>query len=99
MSSYNPLYHYVSKIPQGKVTTYGQLAKSAGLTNPRHVGYLLHNNPSPKTIPCHRVVNSKGFLSNKYAFGGLKKQRELLTKEGVIVKKDKVDLKKYHWEH
>ena len=57
------IYEAVKKIPKGKVATYGQVAKMAG--NPRMaraVGNALHKNPDPSTIPCHRVVNSKGEL-------------------------------------
>jgi len=54
--------------------------------NPRYVGFLLHNNPDPDRIPCHRVVNSRGKLAKNYAFGGIKGQRKRLLDEGVIFK-------------
>lgn len=44
-------------------------------------------------IPCHGVVFADGSLSKNYAFGGLKKQKEKLEKEGVIFKGNKVNLK------
>nr|MCR4589655.1 MGMT family protein [Lachnospiraceae bacterium] len=57
----------------------------------------LHKNPDPGSIPCHRVVNSKGKLAEKYAFGGAGKQAEILKGEGVETTDGKVDLKKYQY--
>lgn len=60
----------------------------------RVVGNILHNNPEPHNIPCHRVVNCKGRLATSYAFGGIDAQRNLLESEGVVFKnKNCVDLK------
>ena len=61
----------------------------------RAVGNALHHNPDPGTIPCFRVVNSKGELSGEFAFGGVGAQARLLEAEGVEVNEGKVDLKKY----
>ena len=61
------IYEAVKKIPKGKVATYGQVAQMAG--NPRMaraVGNALHKNPDPSTIPCHRVVNSKGATTSAF---------------------------------
>lgn len=60
--------------------TYGEIAKKVG-TSPRVVGFALHKNPTPITIPCHRVVGKNGYLRGYAA--GLKKKKELLKKEGV----------------
>jgi len=87
----------VSQIPVGRVATYGQLANMCGIKSPRYVGYLLHNNPDPEKVPCHRVVNSKGKLSKSYAFGGINAQRKKLNSEGVEVISDGVNLNKYLW--
>lgn len=85
------------KIPQGKVTTYGEIARVLKI-NPRLVGWLLHQNKNPQ-IPCHRVVNRFGQLASGYAFGGPKKQKEKLKKEGVKFKnKNLVDLKTCFWQ-
>lgn len=78
------IYMVVSRIPRGKVATYGQIARLAG--NPRWsrvVGYALHVNPDPRHIPCHRVVNRFGEVSEAFAFGGENRQIELLKAEGV----------------
>ena len=91
------IYNVVKTIPKGKVATYGQVAFLAG--NPRLsqvVGYALHSNPDPKTIPCHRVVNRFGEVTPAFAFGGGNRQRELLASEGVVFNEEgKIDLKIY----
>ena len=92
------IYKTVMKIPYGKVATYGQIATLCG--NPyyaRAVGNALHKNPNPQKIPCYRVVNSKGKLTENFAFGGLKVQSDLLISEGIEVIDGKVDLEKYQW--
>ncbi len=90
------IYEVVSKIPSGRVATYGQVAMLAG--NPRMaraVGNALHRNPDPENIPCFRVVNAKGELSGSFAFGGAGVQAELLRADGIEVIDGKVDLEKY----
>ena len=88
------VHEFVRDIPRGKVATYGQIALYLGNRNfARVVGNILHSNPDPEHIPCHRVVNSKGQLSRSYAFGGIEVQRRLLESEGAVFKSDKtVDL-------
>ena len=87
----------MKSIPEGKVATYGQVALLAG--NPRWarvVGYALHVNPEPGTIPCHRVVNREGRVAPGFAFGGEGVQRQLLESEGIVFETDgRIDLEKY----
>lgn len=76
------VYDLLRKIPAGKVTTYGDLAKALG--NPsasRIIGSIIGKNPNPIQVPCHRVVMSDGKLGG-YAYGTAKK-KELLEKEGL----------------
>ena len=91
------IYKIVCQIPRGKVTTYGALSKKINLNCPRLVGKILHNNPKPGAIPCHRVVNWKGKVSKNFAFGGAKAQIQRLRKECVVIKNKIVDMKKYFW--
>ena len=97
MNTFEKIYEVVKNIPKGRVATYGQVARLAG--NPRWarvVGYALHNNPDPDTIPCHRVVNKDGKVAEAFVFGGGGVQRSLLESEGVIFEPDgTIDLKKY----
>ena len=90
------IYEAVKKIPKGQVATYADVAEMAGDRKmARAVGNALHKNPDPSTIPCHRVVNSKGELAGEYAFGGAWKQAQILESEGVEITEGKVNLKKY----
>ena len=97
MNTYEKIYEVVKNIPKGKVATYGQVAFLAG--NPRLarvVGYALHANPDPSTIPCHRVVNREGKVAEIFAFGGGEIQRQLLEAEGIVFEPNgRIDLGKY----
>ncbi len=99
MNTFEKIYQVVKKIPKGKVATYGQIASYAG--NPHWsqvVGYALHSNPEPDSIPCFRVVNRFGELSSAFAFGGINMQQQLLEEDGVEVNDGKVDLSLYQWD-
>ena len=98
MNSSEKVYKVVSKIPKGKISTYEQIAKLCEIRNPRLVGFYLHKNTDPKTIPCHRVVRSDGALAKGYAFGGMKRQKEILEEEGIKFEENKINLKKYLYQ-
>lgn len=90
------IYEAVKKIPKGRVATYAQVAEMAGNKKMcRAVGNALHKNPNPDSIPCYRVVNSKGMLSGEFAFGGPNAQADLLIADGIEVVDGRVDLAKY----
>ncbi len=92
MNTFDKVYRAVEQIPRGKVTTYGEIARYIGISNPRVVGFALHVNKDPDNVPCHRVVNKKGELAPGYAFGGLYVQRQLLEQEGVRFENSRVKL-------
>ena len=98
-NSFQKINAVVSRIPRGRVCTYGEVACLAG--NPRWarvVGYALHVNPDPEGIPCYRVVNRLGEVSSAFAFGGGNRQRELLMEDGVPFLPDgRVDLAQSMW--
>ena len=99
MSFSQDVYDYLKKIPRGKVVTYGMIARAVGHPRAaRLVGNILHRNPTPVVIPCHRVVNRDGRLAPAFAFGGIDMQASLLREEGVEVVDGYVDLNKYLWE-
>lgn len=79
-----------ARIPKGKVTTYGAIARSLGCKGARAVGNALNRNPYAPEVPCHRVVGSDGRLTG-FA-GGLEKKTALLIAEGVAVSGDRVDI-------
>ena len=91
----------VALIPYGKVASYGQIARMAGL--PKHarlVGYVLKHLDSEAEIPWHRVINSQGKISlSKLDDQGENIQRVKLLAEGVMVIGDKINLKQYQWKN
>lgn len=97
---YERVYQAVKQIPEGKVSTYGDVARAIGAPRcARQVGWALHVNPYQGTVPCHRVIFADGRLSYGFAFGGIEIQRELLAKEGVEVSADfKVNLNRFRFE-
>lgn len=95
---FEQVYEIVKQIPKGNVATYGQIAELLGDKYlSRTVGNALCANTNPTEIPCHRVVNYKGDLAEKYAFGGMEKQKEKLLLEGIVISGNRVDLSKYQW--
>ncbi|MFI3114792.1 MAG: MGMT family protein [Clostridia bacterium] len=100
MNFYDKVYDIVKKIPKGYVSTYGQIAFLCGSPRAsRAVGYALHNNPDPDCIPCYKVVNRFGKLTESFAFGGIDKQKEKLILDGITVLDDYlVDLEVYLWD-
>ncbi|MHC6181517.1 MGMT family protein [Clostridium sp. JNZ X4-2] len=96
---FSRVYAVVSKIPQGKVTTYGQIALMLGEPrSARIVGWAMTKAPKNLHLPCHRVVNKSGKLSPDYVFGSSDVQRCLLDSEGIIFKSDgSIDMGKYLW--
>ena len=98
MSFKDTVYTIASHIPKGKVATYGQIAKLAGSSGGgRAVGLCMKTNPFAPRVPCHRVVASDGSLTGFSAPGGVKKKKCMLKAEGVVFKKEKVDMFKSLW--
>ncbi len=88
----------MSRIPRGRVATYGQIARLAGLgAHARLVGYALHAAPRGLGLPWHRVINARGCISLPRHDGGYDLQRSLLESEKVIFAGDAVDLVRYGW--
>jgi methylated-DNA-protein-cysteine methyltransferase-like protein len=83
------VYEIASKIPLGKVATYGQIARLSGSPKAaRAVGMAMRTNTDTKRVPCHRVVASNGALTG-YAFGnGIPQKEKMLRAEGVAFKVD-----------
>lgn len=88
------VYRLLRKVPEGKVTTYKELARAAK-THPRAVGMLMRLNKDPLNIPCYKVVRSDGSLGGYSPDRGIQEKKRLLEEDGVEVKNSKVDLKKH----
>ncbi len=83
------IYELVAKIPEGKVTTYAELAEAVGKPRAsRLIGNILNRNPNPIVVPCHRVVKSNGYVGG-YAYGSDAKKK-LLEKEGIKIAKGRI---------
>ena len=85
----------VEEVPEGKVATYGQIARLIGRSkNSRLVGQVLSRAEYYGDYPCHRIVNHCGRL-----VPGWKNQKQLLLREGVTMKDDThVNLKEHLWD-
>ena len=80
------VYQIVSQIPFDEVLSYQEVAKLAGSAKAcRAVGNIMHNNPDPKNIPCHRVIASNNQLGG-YAFGQKAKIKKLQAEGWQITK-------------
>jgi methylated-DNA-protein-cysteine methyltransferase-like protein len=99
-SFFQKVYKVVKKIPHGKVTTYGTIAKYLGTpSSSRTVGWAMNACHNDKSIPAHRVVNRNGVLTGKNHFLGINLMEQLLNSEGIDVKDDKiVNFKNHFWD-
>lgn len=70
----------LAQVPQGKVCSYGELARLASVGHARQACYYLRKLPADTRLPWHRIVNAQGKVSD---FGNASKQKERLLKEGV----------------
>lgn len=94
-------HELVRQIPEGRVASYGQLARMLGEPRKaRFVGFAMHASPGMEGgVPCHRVVFKDGRLAPGFAFGGPDVQRQMLEEEGVGFLPDgRVDMRHYEWE-
>ena len=83
------VYRQLLRVPEGKVTTYGDLAKAVGLDNgQRVIGMIMKKNPFPVIVPCHRVVKSDGKIGG-YVYGE-KVKSQMLVKEGIKIKDGRI---------
>ncbi|WP_340111774.1 MGMT family protein [Maribellus mangrovi] len=89
---FNRVYEVVKQIPQGRVTSYGVIAKYLGTGgSARMVGWAMNASHShPDFIPAHRVVNRNGMLTGKHHFDSPNIMQELLEAEGLQIEEDKI---------
>ncbi len=100
-SFFASVYDVVRKIPKGRVTTYGAIGAALGAkSSARMVGWAMNNAHGMKPkVPAHRVINRQGLLTGKMHFADPDQMQQLLEKEGLEVKNDKVqDFENKFWE-
>lgn len=97
-SFYQRVVDIIKSIPEGRVATYGHIARHAG--NPRaarQVAYILHASSEKENLPWHRVVNSKGGISLKPRHG-YELQKQMLEDEGIVFDdEDRINLEHDGW--
>ncbi len=100
-SFFSDVYDVVRQIPKGRVTSYGAIATYLGTKlSARMVGWAMNaaHIVKPK-VPAHRVVNRNGLLTGRFHFSTSTLMEELLKKEKILVKEDKIiDLKTVFWD-
>jgi len=97
-SANGTIHRIVSRIPRGRVATYGQIAKLAGIPRQaRRVGYALRTLPEGSAVPWQRVVNASGEISKRGDPEGESMQAQLLRLEGVVLRRGKISLERYQW--
>ena len=90
------VYNLVIKIPPGYVSTYGSIARKLNSKAYRAVGNAMNKNPYAPKVACHRVVKSNGSVGGFAS--GTKKKIKMLKKEGIEIRKGKIDLKTYKFK-
>ncbi|MFI5339154.1 MAG: MGMT family protein [Candidatus Methylomirabilales bacterium] len=96
---FDRVYALVTRIPRGRVATYGQIARLLGAPRAaRTVGWAMHDNPHGSRVPCQRVVQQGGSCSPNFRIGDPGAQRRLLEREGVQFLLDgRVDMEIHQW--
>ena len=98
---FDDVYAVVRQIPKGRVTSYGAIANYLGTKlSARMVGWAMNaaHNQTPK-VPAQRVVNRNGMLTGRHHFATPTLMEELLLKEKIVVKNEKiVDFEKHYWD-
>ena len=93
-------YEVARKIPYGRVTSYGAIARYLGAArSARMVGWAMNASHNLDDVPAHRVVNRNGLLTGKHHFEGTNLMQQLLESEGVVIQDNQVvDLSEVFWD-
>lgn len=98
MTLKDQVFEIVKQIPEGKVTTYKDIADKLGTKAYRAIGQILKNNPCAPIVPCHRVIKSDGSLGG-YFGSKIEEKIKILKAEGIEVKNNKIiDFEKVEWK-
>lgn len=100
------VWRLVLRVPRGRVATYGQIARMAGMPRgARIVGWAMRAVPDDasvlgRRVPWHRVINAEGGISPRGGALGdeVRRQAAALRLEGVAVSRSgRIDLGRYLW--
>jgi len=92
------IWHVVAAIPAGRVSTYGEVAKLAGLPRgARQVGRALGKAPASLRLPWFRVIRAGGRIALPKGTNGYRTQISRLRADGVAVENGRVRLPEYQW--
>jgi methylated-DNA-protein-cysteine methyltransferase-like protein len=97
---FRDVYEVVELIPEGRVTSYGAIARYLGAPgSARVVGWAMNAVDKTQELPAHRVVNSQGVLTGAKMFDINHPMATRLEKEGITIKNNKVkDFKQVFWD-
>lgn len=97
--TYARIYAVIRKIPKGRVATYGQVARLAGMPgHARQIGYALSALPEAQEVPWHRVINAQGEISARALPHFENEQYRLLKKERITFDQHRrIPLARYQW--
>ncbi len=97
---FNDVFEVVKLIPEGRVSSYGAIAKYLGIAkSARMVGWAMNASHKDPGVPAHRVVNRNGMLSGKMHFSPPEAMQNRLEAEGIKVEKDQIqEFKKHFWD-
>ncbi|MBS3157198.1 MGMT family protein [Candidatus Woesearchaeota archaeon] len=92
MGFYDEVYKFCRQIPEGKVSTYKELANAMNTKAYRAVGRALRNNPDPVKTPCYKIVRNNGEIGGYSGSNpkNIKKKIEKLKNDGIEVKNNKI---------
>lgn len=97
---FEKVYQVARLVPEGRVTSYGAIAKYLGAArSARMVGWAMNASHTMHDIPAHRVVNKAGILTGKHHFDGTNLMQQLLESEGITIKNNQIqNLEKHFWD-
>lgn len=97
---FEKVYEVARQIPEGRITSYGAIAKYLGAArSARMVGWAMNGSGHREDIPAHRVVNKVGLLTGKHHFDGTNLMQQLLENEGIqVVGNQIVNFEKHFWD-
>lgn len=92
------VYALVRTIPPGRVMGYGQVAAAIGFPGrARHVGFALGDLPPDTDVPWHRVLRASGHIAMQGDLFRPLLQQARLRAEGVVIRADKVEMRRFGW--